>query len=171
VIETLPFESTLQLEPPMVAVPAPPAKPGSPLPGLPVSLDRKTLLIATGAAAALIVLGAGLFVRRRKRRNKQAAAVEVTSRPTLPAAAPAPGAAPSTELLTPGQIQDQIESQLAERDALQAKMDAQALSSLKLAPVITKRAEVLARHLREKIAKEPDISVQILRSWIREEEY
>jgi flagellar M-ring protein FliF len=170
VIETLPFESTLQLEPPVVAVPAPPARPGSPLPGLPVSLDRKTLLIATGVAAALIVLSTGLFVMRRKRRNKQAAAVEVTSRPTLPAAATAPGAAPSTELLTPGQIQEQIESQLAERDALQAKMDAQALSSLKLAPVITKKAEVLARHLREKIAKEPDISVQILRSWIREEE-
>ena len=46
-------------------------------------------------------------------------------------------------------------------------MDAQALSSLKLAPVITKKAEVFAKHLREKIAKEPEISVQILRSWIR----
>jgi flagellar biosynthesis/type III secretory pathway M-ring protein FliF/YscJ len=49
-------------------------------------------------------------------------------------------------------------------------MDAQALSSLKLAPVITKKAEVFAKHLREKIAKEPEISVQILRTWIREEE-
>ena len=36
-------------------------------------------------------------------------------------------------------------------------MEAQALSSLKLAPVITKKAEVLAKHLREKIAKEPDV--------------
>jgi flagellar biosynthesis/type III secretory pathway M-ring protein FliF/YscJ len=53
---------------------------------------------------------------------------------------------------------------------LQQKMDDQALASLKLAPVITKKGEVLAKHLREKIAKEPDISVQILRSWIREEE-
>ena len=49
-------------------------------------------------------------------------------------------------------------------------MDAQALSSLKLAPVITKKAEVFAKHLREKITKEPEISAQILRSWIREEE-
>jgi flagellar biosynthesis/type III secretory pathway M-ring protein FliF/YscJ len=73
-------------------------------------------------------------------------------------------------LPAPGQLEDQIESQLAERDALQAKMDAQALSSLKLAPVITKKAEVFAKHLRDKISKEPDISVQILRSWIREEE-
>ncbi len=67
-------------------------------------------------------------------------------------------------------VENQIESQLAERDALQAKMDAQALSSLKLAPVITKKAEVFAKHLREKITKEPEISTQILREWIRDEE-
>jgi len=46
----------------------------------------------------------------------------------------------------------------------------QALNALKLAPVITKKAEVFAKHLREKITKEPEISAQILRSWIREEE-
>jgi flagellar biosynthesis/type III secretory pathway M-ring protein FliF/YscJ len=67
-------------------------------------------------------------------------------------------------------MENQMESQLAERDALQAKADAQALSSLKLAPVITKKAEVFSKHLRDKIAKEPEISVQILRGWIREEE-
>ena len=64
----------------------------------------------------------------------------------------------------------ELASQLAERDALQQKSDAQALSNLKLAPVITKKAEVLAKHLREKIAKEPDINAQILRTWIREED-
>ena len=81
-----------------------------------------------------------------------------------------PASPPSTALAAPGQLENQIESQLAERDALQAKMDAQALSSLKLAPVITKKAEVFAKHLREKITKEPEISAQILRSWIRDEE-
>jgi hypothetical protein len=35
--------------------------------------------------------------------------------------------------------------------------------------VITKKAEVFAKHLRDKITKEPDVSVQILKSWIREE--
>ncbi len=47
---------------------------------------------------------------------------------------------------------------------------AQALNALKLSPVITKTAEVLAKHLREKIKQEPEISAQILRTWIREEE-
>ena len=83
----------------------------------------------------------------------------------IPAALPAVPA-----LLAANQTEMQIESQLAERDALQAKADAQALSSLKLAPVITKKAEVFAKHLRDKISKEPEVSVQILRDWIREEE-
>ena len=67
-------------------------------------------------------------------------------------------------------IEEQIESKLAERDALQHRLEAQALNSLKLAPVITKTSEVLAKHLREKIAKEPEVSSQILRAWVREEE-
>jgi flagellar M-ring protein FliF len=169
VIETLPFETTLQLEPPAVATPAAPGRPGSPFPGLPVSLDRKTLLIAAGGATVLIVLGIAAAVFRRKRR-KRTGTVEMASRPSLPAAAQAPAPGSSTELMSPAQLENQMESQLAERDALQAKMDAEALGSLKLAPVITKKAEVLAKHLREKIAKEPDVSVQILRTWIREEE-
>jgi flagellar M-ring protein FliF len=63
-----------------------------------------------------------------------------------------------------------IESQLAAREAMQQKLETQARTSLKLAPVITKTAEVLARHLREKIAKDADVSAQILRTWIRDEE-
>ena len=85
----------------------------------------------------------------------------------LPEAGYAPGAAPSAN---PAITEKQMEMQLAEREALQQKMDAQALTALKLAPVITKKAEVFAKHLREKIAKEPEISGQILKSWIREEE-
>jgi flagellar biosynthesis/type III secretory pathway M-ring protein FliF/YscJ len=49
-------------------------------------------------------------------------------------------------------------------------MDAKALESLKLTPVITKKAEIMAKHLREKIQIQPEVSVQILRSWIREDE-
>jgi hypothetical protein len=59
---------------------------------------------------------------------------------------------------------------LAEREALQQQLEAQALNSLRLAPAITKAGEILAKHLREKIAKSPDVSAQILRTWIREEE-
>jgi flagellar biosynthesis/type III secretory pathway M-ring protein FliF/YscJ len=36
--------------------------------------------------------------------------------------------------------------------------------------VITKTAEILAKHLREKIKSEPDVSAQVLRTWIHEKD-
>jgi flagellar M-ring protein FliF len=160
VIETLPFESTLLLEPPLppgtVAVPVRPA-------GLPIQLDRKTLLIGGGAAAGAIVIGflfAMLLRRGRKKKVMASSAAELDAGDS-PAARAALAAA---------HAEHDLEDQLAERDALQQKSDAQVLSNLKLAPVITKKAEVMAKHLRERIAKEPDIAAQILRTWIREEE-
>jgi flagellar M-ring protein FliF len=171
VIETLPFETTLLLEPPPVPNASVPGKPGTPFVGLPLpqfleKLDKKMLVIAGNVLGGLLLIAAALVFFRRKRRKQHAPPA-----PTTPDTLPQSGE-PSTSpaLLAPGEVENQIESQLAERDALQAKMDAQALSSLKLAPVITKKAEVFAKHLREKIAKEPEISAQILRSWIREEE-
>jgi flagellar M-ring protein FliF len=169
VIETLPFETTLLLEPPALPDALVPGKPGTPTIGLPLSLmlDKKTLMIVGGAVAGLLVFGLAAFLAGRKRRKNRAQA-EASAPAALPSAS---GSHPAAQALpAPGQLENQIESQLAERDALQAQMDAQALSSLKLAPVITKKAEVFAKHLREKIAKEPDISVQILRTWIREDE-
>src|SRR5204863_4375049 len=54
VIESLPFETTLLLEPPVPpgSTPAPPS--GTALPGL--KLDRRTLWIAGGALAGLLAL-------------------------------------------------------------------------------------------------------------------
>ena len=161
VIETLPFESTLLLEPPLPPGTQPfrPAVPAGPA----LQLDRKTLVIGGGAAVGALVLGllfAGLV--RRKRR----AAVEYTGAGELPPAdSPAARAA-----LAAAAAEQELESTIAEREALQQKVDAQALTNLKLAPVITKKAEVLAKHLRDRITKEPEVSAQILRTWIREEE-
>ena len=160
VVETLPFETTLLLEPPQTA------GPGSAQPapaGFVLKWDQKTLFGAAAAAGmvVLLFLAAGLL-----RSRKRFAPAEVTG----PTALPAGGDAAARPGLPGGNVEQQIESQLAERDALQQKLDAQALSSLRLAPVITKKAEVLAKHLREKISKEPEVSAQILRTWIREEE-
>jgi flagellar M-ring protein FliF len=164
VIETLPFESTLQLEPPPATTPisAPPAR--GPL-GIPLRLDPKTLTIAGAAAGALLLLlAAALFLWSRSRKRHQRA--EVTSPPAL-AAGEGEGKTPALEA---GAAEEDIEAKLAQRDALERRLETQALNSLKLSPVITKTAEVLAKHLREKISKEPEISAQILRTWIREEE-
>jgi len=162
IIETLPFESTLQLEPPEPSGAAGPAKPPAPA-GFVVKWDRQTLLVGGGAAAAVMVVGFLLVLLLR--RGKREGSVEDTAPAALPR-----GAATAPAALAGGNVEQQLESQLAEREALQQKMEAQQLSSLKLTPVITKKAEVLAKHLREKIAKEPEVSAQVLRTWVREEE-
>ena len=163
IIETLPFETTLMLEPPAPARPAVPEAPaGNHV--LPVKVDQKVLIFAGAGIAAAILALAGFLILRRKRRQP---VVEV---PAVPAALPGSPETPPAVLPVRGNLENQIESQLAEREALQQRMDAQALNSLKLAPVITKKAEVFAKHLRDKISKEPEISVQILKSWIREGE-
>ncbi|MGB9456906.1 MAG: flagellar M-ring protein FliF C-terminal domain-containing protein [Bryobacteraceae bacterium] len=164
-IESLPFETTLTLEPPQPEAPAAPARPTGPF-GLPV--DRKTLPIAVGAALGLGVLGfvAALLLRGKSRAPRGKVALQQA----LPAA-PEDGE-PATPALTAtgSSVEQQIESKLAERDALQQKMEAQALNALTVTPVITKTAEVLAKHLREKIKHEPETPAQVLRTWIREEE-
>jgi flagellar M-ring protein FliF len=164
VIDTLPFETTLLLEPPQPsAAPVAPSAPASPLSSF-LKLDRKMQYIIGGAAAAvlLLLIVAIMLVRRGR---KKAHSAEVTGPAALPA-----GDGAAAESAGGDAIENQLENKLAERDALQQKADAQALSALKVAPVITKASEVLAKHLREKVAKEPELSAQILRTWIREEE-
>jgi flagellar M-ring protein FliF len=152
VVETQPFETTLLMEPPPLPA-APVQAPASKTPRGPLLLDQKTLVITGAALAAALVLGIVFLMFRRKARRPG----PVTTPAELPAGA---GISP----------EQRIESQLAEHAALQQQADAKLLNSLKLAPVITKTAEVMAKHLREKIAQEPDVAAQVLRTWIREEE-
>ena len=153
VVETQPFETTLLLEPP-----APPGtSPVKPAPDKLLRLNPRTLWIAAGVLGGLCLIGVMLALLLR--RGKEGHRTDVSVPVELPrGAAGGPG------------VEQQIEARLAERDALQQQMDAKALSALKLAPVITKTAEVMAKHIREKIKEEPEVSTQVLRSWIRDEE-
>jgi flagellar biosynthesis/type III secretory pathway M-ring protein FliF/YscJ len=168
VIDTLPFESTLLLEAPQqLPVPSAPVAPASPFASL-LKMERKTQLIVGGVALAVVILSAaGVFFMRRRARKKKAGAAEVTGPAPLAAGPGTPGAPGAPAMAG---IEQQLESKLAERDALQQKLETQALNSLKIAPVITKASEVLAKHLREKVSKEPELSAQMLHTWIQEEE-
>jgi flagellar M-ring protein FliF len=164
VVESLPFESTQLLEPP-----APQAAPAAPSEG-PVkfgfTLDKKTMLAAAGAAAGILVLAfltALLFGKKKK--VKVVTPAPVAAMPQEVAAAP--HAVPE---LPGAPIENRIESRLAEHEAKQKRLEEEALQSLQLTPAITKTAEVLTKHIRDKVAKAPDISAQILRTWIREED-
>jgi flagellar M-ring protein FliF len=153
VVETQPFETTLLIEPPALPA-APGAPPAANGPQKPLQLDQKTLLIAGAALAAAAVLGIALVIFLRRKPRKAAVVT-----------APAELAAGSGSSL-----EQQIESRLTEHEALQQQADAKLLNCLKLTPVITKTGEVMAKHLREKIAQEPEVAAQVLRTWIREEE-
>jgi len=160
IVETLPFESTLTIDPPEKTMPVAPAKPQGPFAWPP---NRNTLLIGGGAAATLILLG---FLAARLLRAGKPKIVASSDR-----ALPAPAEAARLELdASRGSIEDQMESKLAARDALQLQSEADALQSLTIKPVITKTAEVLAKHLREKIKTEPELSAQVLRAWIHEKD-
>jgi flagellar M-ring protein FliF len=154
VVETQPFETTLLLEPPAT----PGAAPAKPAPEKLLQLNPRMLWIAGGALGGLCLIGVVLALLLRRR--KEAPAGDVSLPAELPRGTAGGGAG----------VEQQLEARLAERDALQQQLDAKALSALKLAPVITKTAEVMAKHIREKIKEEPEVSTQVLRSWIREEE-
>src|SRR5581483_10688486 len=152
VVETQPFETTLMLEPPGSLAPVSPGARQRRL-----TPDQRTLWIVGGAIVGLLVLGAVGFLLLRG--PKRPHAVQTSAPAELPQAG-----GPQLP------IEKQLEARLAERDALQQEMDAKALNALNLAPVITKTAEVMAKHIREKVKQEPEVSAQVLRSWIREEE-
>jgi flagellar M-ring protein FliF len=172
IIETLPFELTLLTEPPAGPQGGPngpgAAQKGTPIAGLPFKLTQKQMIIGGGVAAGVLVLAGVAFFLLRRRKSKVAAA---TAAAAIQTAGKAGGTAALEAGSAPGSgAEKRLEDQLAEREAQQRQLDELALASLKLAPVITKKAEVFAKHLREKIAKEPEVSIQILRTWLREEE-
>jgi flagellar biosynthesis/type III secretory pathway M-ring protein FliF/YscJ len=162
IIETLPFESTLTIEPPLMPGAPNTGKPSEP-PGFSITWNRQMEYVVGGTAAGVIVIAMiGIILRRRRGKGRTTASV-----PT--ALTQGEGSVAAGAVEGPG-VENELEAKLAERDAMQKRADAQVLSSLKLTPVITKTAEVLAKHLREKITKEPEVSAQVLRTWIREDE-
>ena len=162
IIETLPFESTLTIEPPLMPGALNTAKPAEP-PGFSFTWNRQMEYVLGGTAAGIIVISMiGIIIRWRRGKGRTSVSV-----PTALTQGESAGIAGAVE--APG-MENELEAKLLERDAMQKRADAQVLSSLKLTPVITKTAEVLAKHLREKITKEPEVSAQVLRTWIREDE-
>jgi flagellar biosynthesis/type III secretory pathway M-ring protein FliF/YscJ len=162
IVETLPFETTLLTEPPQSR---PASRQGTPSPA-PFQLDRRMQIIAGAAAGSLVILMLFAFLLRRRRKPRQ------TAQATTPAALPPSPERPAPPAVEPPapSVEQQLEAKLAERDEMQRRLDAQTLSSIKVAPVITKAAEVFARHLRDKIQQDPALSATILHSWIREDD-
>jgi flagellar M-ring protein FliF len=149
VVETLPFESTLNPEQ------LPPAKPAPPPPAswLDQFLKNRVFAIGVGVGAALLLGLLFVILRVMRKKGPRGSA-------QLPGELP-PGA-PTGESL-----QSQIENRLAEQAALRQKQEMEALNSLKLPP-LTKKTEVLTRHITEQAKKDSASMAHVLRAWMAE---
>lgn len=148
VVETLPFESTLNPE----QLP-PPAPPPAPVTWQEQFLKNKVFIVGVGAGAALL-LGLLFLVMRMVRNTQPRGSVEL---PAELAAGPP----------VPDQLQSQIENRLAEQAAQRQRQETEALNALKLPPV-TKKTEVLTKHISEQAKKDAASMTHVLRAWMSE---
>jgi len=160
-VETFPFEATLTAEllKPSPAAPAPTA---GVLLNLPPWLQKlvgqsNVLALAGIGAAAVVVLGAGFFFLGRRARKKKMTASAAS------AIASGGGKEPGTSAA------GQIEAKLAEQVAEKARKDAEALLSLKVGEVSTKKTEILTKHIAEEIKTNPSGMAHVVRSWLNGE--
>ena len=149
VVETLPFETTLNPE-------QLPATPRSAPPPPPSWLEQalKSKYLAAGAGVLVAILLTLIVLVFKLARRSSGTSVEMT--PQLPAAA---GGEES--------FSKKIENQLAEQAAIRQKQEADALNALKLPPV-TKKAEVLTKHIADQAKKDSTAMAHVLRSWMSE---
>ncbi len=164
VVEALPFESTLNPELPEAT---PSAKKPS---GLPAWLDhlvqnRSGLLLDVGGAVFVLLLGliAILFLRRR-------APAAATMNAQLGSPARAAGSYKEIASDPMDEAARLMEGKLHEQQAIRERQAQEVLNSLKLPAVTTKKTEVLTKHLAEEAKKDSSTIVQVLKTWLHEEE-
>jgi flagellar M-ring protein FliF len=158
-VETLPFEETLNRLPPEPQQSVPASRPAPAL-----MFDwRKQMPIVIGAAAGVaiaIAFGVWAIMRSRKRAAKLRAEAEIAK--ALPQQKAVAGQLESASM------DQQLEAKMAERAVEQEKADMAALAAIKVPPIKTKKAEVLAKQLKENAKKDPSSSAHILQAWIHD---
>jgi flagellar M-ring protein FliF len=146
IVESLPFESTVNLEPPGPG-PVPPAPPLTPFEEL---KKNPKLLYGAGAGAAVILAALFFLVFKMMKSSPPA---QTRPADSLPAAAAEPATA----------------SRVASADTWSPS----ALSSMGSAPLpalAPARVEVLTNQIRETAQKDGEICAGVLRGWLREEQ-
>jgi flagellar M-ring protein FliF len=153
-VETLPFENTIEAEPP--PAPSSVTKP------VPSRFSFKQPAVIGGTALLMILVTALAFLLTRRKRSGRSAAN--TGAEGIAGGATRQGLADGR---TSGD--HDIEGQISENDARQALLEAEALNRIKL-PANTKKTDVLAKHIRDSIHKDATNATNVLRTWISEGE-
>ncbi len=156
-VEALPFESTLHPEgeegpgEPSTASPSPEAAPLASW--LAMLRGPKIVAGAMGGAAVIAGLLVFLWLRSRKRRAQASTSGALASAGTAAISA---------------SLDEQIQARLTEHAELEHKMELEALSSIKLPKITTKKTEVILKQVKEISKKDSTIGAQILRTWVGE---
>jgi len=167
IVETLPFESTRNWQPPEAVPPASPPD-AIPLPPWIRNLvgDNTVLLITGigGGLAVALVLLAGIFLAlRRIRKGGKITAVGTTK------ALSGADMADQAESSAHSDVETKMQERLAEHAALKAQLEGEALRSLKVPTVKTKKTEVLSKHITEEAQNNPENMANLLRTWLNED--
>ena len=158
VIESLPFESTLNPAPPIPEIDVTPAPAGSPL-WLQNALKNRLLVAgAAGATLVLIFAMAGLLFMKGRKKKRQAVEIQTQVAQSNEQA----------KLAAEQNFTRQLESQLAEQSELQQRQETEALTALRVPKLTTKKAQVLTKHIIEESQKAPKMMAQVLRTWTNE---
>jgi flagellar M-ring protein FliF len=164
-VESLPFEATLQSQPPETqAAPGTPGQgPGFAWPAwmapwagkIPVPVLFGVLI---GLALAVVGLPALLLLRKRGKAPRAA--------PALEAAASAGALPPARD---PAEFEKRAIAQLAHVDAEQQRQEQEMLASFRT-PGVTKKGEILKKHIADEAKKDPVAVAHLVRTWLSEQE-
>jgi flagellar M-ring protein FliF len=152
IVEAFPFEST-------IAEPAPNPEPmekpaGPPVVGLPAWVNKRNLIFLGAGLGLVVVLTTLFFVMRRRKAPK----VEVAETPALEGA--------DQKAPSPEEVQKQLEGRIAEQAAEHARKEVEALMSLKLPAITTKKTQVLTKHIVSEVKKDSDGMANVVRAWL-----
>jgi flagellar M-ring protein FliF len=147
IVETMPFEATLNPEP---ISPASKPAPPPPAPWYEQALKNKFVLVGAGVAVAILLTLLVAVFKLLRRTPTESAEM-----------------APQLAAATGETLNKRIENQLAEQAATRQKQETEALNALK-APPVTKKAEVLTKHIGEQAKKDSSSMAHVLRSWMSE---
>jgi LPXTG-motif cell wall-anchored protein len=111
------------------------------------------MLASAGGGVLVLVLGGGFFLWKRKRRKKGTVAVEGKTQLTSPTDAAG----------------KELEARLQEQMAEHQRQEAEAMLSLKLPAVSTKKTDVLVKHIGAEVKKDPVAMAHVVRSWLNGE--
>jgi flagellar M-ring protein FliF len=165
VVETLPFDATLNILPPPTPEKMSPNSPQTTTPTwMPAWLQEATkkmnvgVLAGIGLAVILILAGMVWWLLGRVRKRK--AALVLSQRAIAGATA---SGLPDSDA--------EIEANFAEQAALKEQQTKDVLNSIKLPAVKTKKAEVLVKHIFAEAKKDPTALAQVVRTWLNTTDY